>query len=283
MLVLCSLCAGAADLVELLAYRKLPTKLSVRGREKRDGALILDVTFASLSGGRTAAYLVAPARKQKAKSPAMLFVHWYEPESKYSNRTQFLDEAVVLAGSGAVSLLIETMWSDPKWFPRRKREDDFDHSVQQLKDLRRALDVLLTQPGVDRERVAYAGHDFGAMYGAVLPAVDKRVKVYALQAGTGAFPNWYLYGPKMDAESRARFVARFQPLDPVTNIGAASPAPVLFQFGRSDPHVPVPNAEAFYAAARQPKKILWYDAGHGLNPQAVADRIAWLKEQLKLQ
>ena len=49
-----------------------------------------------------------------------------------------------------------------------------------MKDLRRALDVLLAQPGVDPKRIAYVGHDFGAMYGAVLAGVDRRVSVWAL-------------------------------------------------------------------------------------------------------
>ncbi len=59
--------------------------------------------------------------------------------------------------------------------------------------------------------------------------------------------------------------------------------PVLMQFGKTDHYVPEAKAKAFFAAAVEPKKILWYDAGHGLNAEAIADRQAWLKEQLKLK
>ena len=282
LVIVLALAAYAADTADLFTYdRKLPNGVRETGSETRDGITVRDVTFANLSGGRTAAYLVSPPGK--GKFAGVLFVHWYEPESKNSNRTQFIDEAVTLAKAGTVSLLIETMWSDPKWFPSRKREEDYEHSVQQVKDLRRALDVLLAQPGVDPRRVGFVGHDFGAMFGALLPPGDKRISAYALQAGTSKFPNWYLYGPPMEPEARRKFIEQLAPLDPAGSIGAASPAPVLFQFGRNDRHVPEPKANEFYAAAREPKKILWYDAGHALNSQANADRIAWLKEQLKLK
>jgi hypothetical protein len=36
------------------------------------------------------------------------------------------------------------------------------------------------------------------------------------------------------------------------------------------------------AAASQPKTILWYDAGHGLNQQAAFDRLDWLHREIGL-
>ena len=153
--------------------------------DMRVNVQIRDITFANASGGRTAAYLVSP--EKPGHSAGVLFVHWYEPESKDSNRTQFLEQAVELASSGTVSLLIATMWSQPDWFAKRTRSDDFANSVKQVKELRRALDVLLATPGVDRRCIAYVGHDFGAMYGAVLAGVDRRVKAWALQSGNYLF------------------------------------------------------------------------------------------------
>jgi fermentation-respiration switch protein FrsA (DUF1100 family) len=57
-------------------------------------------------------------------------------------------------------------------------------------------------------------------------------------------------------------------------------APVYFQFAASDPYVSRANADAFYAAAREPKEIRWYEGGHGLSAQAVADRQEWLIARL---
>jgi dienelactone hydrolase len=268
----------------LLYLALLPTlqalDIEEKGVENREGVKIHDVTFANLTGGRTAAYLVASAKP--GKSAAILFVHWLEPHAKDSNRTQFLGQAVELAKLGTTSLLIETMWSDPEWFNRRDPSQDYAKSVQQVKELGRALDVLLAQPQIDKNRVAYVGHDFGMMYGAVLAGTDRRVHVWALQAGTTSFSDWFLLFPRREGEERRKVIEELAPLDPVKHIGKAAGSPVLLQFGKTDPYVPLPKAQEFYDATKEPKKILWYEAGHGLNGEAIHDRQEWLKEQLHL-
>src|SRR4051794_2906334 len=147
------------------AGRNIPIDVQVSNTEHRAGVEILDVTFSNLTGSRTKAYLVVPPGK--GPFAGILYVHWYEPPNPTSNRTEYVNEAVEMAKHGAVSLLPATMWSAFDWFPKRKREDDLKSSLQQLRELRRAMDVLLAQPGVDKKRVAYVGHDFGAMFGAV--------------------------------------------------------------------------------------------------------------------
>src|SRR5690242_17785258 len=44
---------------------------------------------------------------------AILYVHWYEPESRDSNRGQFVEESIEMTKQGAICLTVETMWSDP--------------------------------------------------------------------------------------------------------------------------------------------------------------------------
>ncbi len=241
---------------------------------------VRDIAFASVSGGQTKAYVVSPPKK--GSYAGVLFVHWYEPQSADSNRTQFLGQAIELAESGTVSLLIETMWSDPGWFQKRDRSADYRNSLVQVKELGRALDVLLLQPGVDPKRIAYVGHDFGAMYGAVLAGTERRVKAWALQAGTTSFSDWFLLGTKLDPAGRQKIVDELAPLDPVKFIASAAPAPVLFQFGKSDDYVSEAKARQFFAAAKEPKEIRFYDAGHGLNAAAIEDRQSWLRARLGL-
>ena len=118
-----------------------PIDIRIVKSEMREGVEVRDITFANANGGRTAAYLVVP--KTKGPHPAALMVHWYAPEEHDSNRTQYLGQAVDLAKQGVVSLLPETMWSEPKWFPSRNRSDDYDASVRSVKDLRRSLGRVL--------------------------------------------------------------------------------------------------------------------------------------------
>jgi predicted esterase len=188
-----------------------------------------------------------------------------------------------MARSGAACLLIETLWSDPDFFLKRTQAEDIQNSIEELVNIRRAIDLLLSQPGVDASRFALVGHDFGGMYGVVAGSLDRRPTHYVVMAATPRFADWYLYSPRLEGEAREEFIHQFSPLDPITHIPSLSPAPVLFQFGTDDPHVPVDRAREFFDAAKDPKELRWYESGHGLNSDATADRRKWLKKMLALQ
>jgi cephalosporin-C deacetylase-like acetyl esterase len=237
-----------------------------------------NITYASASGTRAEATLVLPARS--GRHAGVLFVHWYGEPVECSNRSQFLSEALRLARQGVVSMLVDTQWSDPKWFDTRNPAEDFAHSVEQVKDLRRALDVLSSLDEVDATRIAFVGHDFGAMYGALVAAVDKRPKALAFVAGTATFGEWFLLGRKLDAAAQQKVRDELAPLDPVRHLAAVAPAPVLFQFADKDRFVPREAADALVAAAGGPKTAKFYDCGHEMNRQAAEDRVAWLLQVL---
>lgn len=214
---------------------------------------------------------------------AILYIHWYEPPAPSSNRSQFVEEAQEMARAGAVCLLIETLWSDPDFFLKRTQAEDLQNSLEETVNIRRAMDLLLSQPGVDPARFACVGHDFGGMYAVLAGSLDRRPTHYVVMAATPRFPDWYLYAPRLDGEARETFIRQFAGLDPIGHVPNLSPAPVLFQFGTKDPHVPIERAEEFFKAARQPSEICWYESGHGLNEVAASYRKKWLKQQLGLQ
>jgi fermentation-respiration switch protein FrsA (DUF1100 family) len=136
---------------------------------------------------------------------------------------------------------------------------------------------------VDPNRVAVVGHDFGGMYAALMGSVDQRPTHYVIMAATPRFPDWYLYFPKLEGDARAEFIAAMQAFDPITHIAHLAPARILFQFATADRHVSRERAQEFFNAARDPKELKWYDAGHGLNEQATTERMAWLRRQLDLK
>jgi len=233
-------------------------------------------------GYRRAAELFRPEGESDGSLAAILYVHWYEPESHDSNRSQFVEEAKEMARGGAVCLLPETLWSDADFFIKRTQADDEQNSIEEVVNLRRAMDLLLSQPEVDSRRFAYVGHDFGGMYGVLAGSLDQRPAHYVIMAATPRFPDWYLYLPKLEGEAREAFLRRISPADPITHIPNLSPASVFFQFGTDDRHVPKERAQAFFASAKEPKAMHWYESGHGLNDIATADRKTWLKEKLDL-
>jgi dienelactone hydrolase len=261
--------------------RTVVFNLKEESTKQQEGVTIRDVNYAAYTPqrGRIKAYLIQPGGK--GPFAGVLFFHWYGTPN--GNRDQFLDEAVTLAKQGTASLLIQGYfpWSVPPVDGRTDRQRVIDETIE----VRRALDLLISQPGVDRKRIAFVGHDYGAMYGAITAAVDKRVKTYILIAGIGSFSNWSLdYWLKAipEAEKEA-YRQALKPIDPITQIPRAAPATLLFQFANSDEHISREAALAFANAAGNPKEIKWYDGKHELHVEAARDdRCAWLTRQLRL-
>jgi pimeloyl-ACP methyl ester carboxylesterase len=253
------------------ATRLEPASVSVR-----------QLTYAQPDGSRNSATLVTPAAAPAGVRPAILFLHWYEPPRPTSNRTEFLAEAVDLAGSGVVSLLIDTPWAREGWFQTRDAARDYDFTLAMAANVRRALDVLLAQPKIDPARVAIVGHDFGAMWGSLAAADDARVTHLVFMAGSPSFSTWYLFTPKREGAEKDAFVARLAPLDPARSIARFAPRPVLLQFGTNDKFIKNEDARAMADALSGPKTFKTYDFEHELTFQARVDRLAWLREQFSL-
>ena len=264
------------------SYPKMePKDVRLIGRRVKDDVDSQLMVVQTPFGYRRAAELFRPAAE--GSYAAILYLHWYEPESPDSNRSQFVEEAKELARSGAVCLLVETLWSDNDFFLKRTQAEDIQLSIEEVANIRRAMDLLLSQPHVDTQRFTFVGHDFGGMYGVLAGSLDQRPTHYVVMAATPRFPDWYLYSPKLEGEPREEFIRQFSALDPISHVSRLSPAPVLFQFGLDDPHVPKERAEEFFNAANGSKELRWYESGHGLNESAATDRRKWLKEKLGLK
>ena len=113
---------------------------------------------------------------------------------------------------------------------------------QAVVDLRRALDALASFSELDASRVGYAGFSLGSMLGAAFCASDPRPRAAAFALGGAGL------GPPR--------------LDPARHVGRIAPRPVLFVNAEGDETVPRGAAEAFHAAAGEPKEILWFEGSH---------------------
>jgi fermentation-respiration switch protein FrsA (DUF1100 family) len=268
--------AAALDASAFAYNSAAALNLTYGAATQRLGVVMKDVRFSS--AGRTVRGVIAQGRGN-GKHPAVLFVHWLGDEAT-TNHTEFEDDAARLAQRGVTSLLIDAMWSEKDWFDKgRSTQTDYQRSIEQVIDLRRSLDALLAQPNVDAARVAYVGHDFGSMYGAILAGVDPRPQWYVLMAGTTSFSEWYLLGRK-PADVQA-YVAQMAPLDPGNYLARAKARGFLFQFSAHDRYVTPTHALEFFQSAPLPRAMALYDADHSLaTPVAAQDRLAWLIEKL---
>lgn len=264
-------------------YDARAVSLEIVEETARGDVSIRDVRYPSpVDGSTIAAYLVLP--KVKTPRPAILFVHWYEPKAADSNRTQFLDEAVLLARQdGVVGLLVETMWSEPTWYRQgRTLDTDFEDCRRQTIELRGALDVLEAHPSVDPKRIGFVGHDFGAMFGAILAAVDRRARFYALIAGAPSFNDWMLFGVPKDRPGLDAYREKMSAFDPHRFAARAAPAALSFQFGTEDFYTPPDRVDLFYERASEPKQIRRYASEHGMRSDQIRDdRLRFVREELR--
>jgi beta-lactamase class A len=259
--------------------------------EEFDGGTLHDLTYASPKDGPVAAYLIVP--KGKGPFAAILFGHWGN-----GTRAEFIPEAKLYARAGAVSLIPDYAWDRPQ--PWRKSPNHYDNpeldreiEIDTVVELRRGIDLLLARPDVDPKRLAYVGHSYGAQWGSILSAVDKRMKTSVLMAGVAETGDIFLRGshPSIVELRRSRPPGQFEryaqvtgDLDAIHFVGHAVPVPLLLQFGSFEEYFDRTSMEHYAAAASNPKKVQYYDTGHDLNdPQALADRYDWLAKYIDLR
>ena len=101
-------------------------------------------------------------------------------------------------------------------------------------------------------------------------------------AGAPSFTDWFLYGAPMAPDAKQKFIDQMAPLDPTRHLPKLH-APILLQFANTDEHVARSRADLVIAAAREPKTVKFYDAGHELNDAATHDRLAWLRQSFTLK
>jgi dienelactone hydrolase len=250
--------------------------------------VIHDITFVSPSGGPVSAYQIVP--KGKGPFAALIFGHWGN-----GTRGEFIPEAKAYACDGVVSLLPDYRWERPR--PWYSGIDEFAHPdldrktrIGTVVEMRIAIDLLLTRTDVDPNRIGYVGHSFGAQFGAILAAVDPRIKATVLMAGAAEEADLLLRSdsPRM-ADLRASlpkgqldaYLSTLADLNAVNYVRYAQPTALLLQFANFEQYFDRSSMERYAAAATEPKTVLSYDSAHELNdPRAWKDRADWLAKRL---
>jgi len=275
--------------------------LNVRQAGVRDhgGVKVYDITYSAPAGDRgqavgpnggvVTAYLVVPAGK--GRFPAIVYGHWCMPGSDKKNRKEFLDEAIVLAHSGVVSLLPDHVIVHPGFVEddRPLNEKQVGVEVQQEVNLRRGVDLLVARNDVDPKRIAYVGHSCDAVAGGFLSGIEKRFKAFVIMAGglsdevdkkTKAYED---YRNKVGPEKLDAFEAKYSWMDPGKYVAHSGPAMMFLQYATDEPFLNADLARQYLDVVGGPKKLRVYQAPHALNSEATRDRVAFLAEQLSFK
>lgn len=276
-----------------------PLNLQQQSARESDGIKIYDITYSAPVGDRSAlagpnagvvtASLVVPPGK--GPFPAVIYGHWCMPGSQRMNRTEFLDEAIVLAHSGVLSLLPDHVMIHPGFVEDKSPLNDQQIAVQvqQVINLRRGADLLLQRKDVDAKRLAYVGHSCDATAGGVLSGVDKRFKAFVLMAGSLSdeadkkTKDYRDYRQKIGPQKFDAFVEKYSWADAGKYVSRAAPASVFLQYAMHEPFGGPDLFKQYAEGVSEPKKFRLYDAQHALNAEATRDRINFLAQQLSFQ
>ncbi|MEO6349315.1 MAG: alpha/beta fold hydrolase [Candidatus Limnocylindrales bacterium] len=206
----------------------------------------------------------------------VLFLHWFAPQDGGDNKTQFADEARDLAAEGVVSVLPQLIfpWSvDPAG-----SAVDSAQIEAELARLTQAVDRLVE---LGARQIVMVGHDYGAMYGLLLMARDKRMGAGVVIAPSNRWADWNVRFWKVD-EDRLDYMRAMRSLDPIEHVASIAPRPLLMQFADRDYFIAGMDAAELYRAAGEPRQIEEYEADHAMrNLKARADRREFVLEALR--
>jgi predicted esterase len=233
------------QIVPLLLYDTSPAFDITVGSTRHDsGTTIEDITYTGAAHESIQAYLILP--DGPGPFPAVLYEH-----GQGGDRGEFFAEASALAQQRHIAGLTV---SRPGGLD--DGSDDHVEMLLQVREMRRALDLLQAQPQVDKARLGYVGWSQGAIDGVTLLSIETRVRTAVLMAVVPGFD---------DADTTAPHVTL---------------PSVLLQFGTQDDFSTKVSAEGFASTIPATHKVSWYDAPHELNDAATADRAAWLTAKL---
>ncbi len=182
---------------EQFSYDKTDLKARVESRkENPDGWIMEKVSFDAVYGGeRVIAYLFLP---KNSSPPYQTVIYFPGSASEWTRSSQDIESyyeypmflsyivkngrAVLYPvykgtferGNDDMANVLENNWNSHQFT---------EIFIQEVKDFRRCVDYLETRPDIDSKKIAYYGMSWGAQYGAIIPAVEDRIKTSVLLGG----------------------------------------------------------------------------------------------------
>ena len=239
--------------------------------------VVEDITIPVRGQAPVQAWLVKPGGQLRKHSQAgVLWLHWLGEIN--GDRSEYLSEAVTLAGKGVVSVLPQGYFP---WVPNPDgTTGDVTLVENQVAAMRAALNRLDRERSVDDSRIALVGHDYGAMYGALLADSDDRISAMVLQAPDALMGNWFAqFWLGYEGAEREAYLALFDDLNPVDHTARLGDR-VLFQWAGEDFFIGQDVRDAYAASSPDADVKLYEGSDHEFRDDARVDRIAFLEAHL---
>jgi hypothetical protein len=147
-----------------------------------------------------------------------------------------------------------------------------DFLIRIVKDFKRTIDYLETRDDIDIDKLAFYGNSWGAIYGAVIPAVEERLRASVLNAG--GFPGRILRPEQVRPEvDEVNYVTRIR-------------IPTLMLNGMYDYHAfPLETSAKpmfdLLGTSEEDKRQIIYNSDHVLPMnEFIRDALSWLDRYL---
>lgn len=165
--------------------------------------------------------------------------------------------------------------------------------IQNVIDLRRAVDFLESRDDVNPKLIGYLGFSMGGMLGSVLGGVEGRIGCFLLAVPGGGFadlvknidkyPSLQRYWQVKISPEVIQRVEEFAFIgDPVHFVGRILPRPLLIIVAKKDELIPAESSQALIDAAKvkETEHVKRMDTGHTLTPAVIFDVRAFFQKHL---
>ena len=234
--------ARILDGAELRSIPPKPTSRPIRhSRRVMQGYSVENVAFESIPGFWVTGNLYMPSEPQKSYA-AILSPHGHGNDMRFHEQTQ--KRCATLARMGAIVFAPDMVGQGDS----KQCEHKFPKAVKlQTINNMRALDFLLSLPGVDPERVGVTGESGGGTQTFLLTALDPRVKV---AAPTVMVSSYFFGGCTCESGMPIHKKGTFQ-TNNVEIAALAAPRPLLLtsdggDWTRYTPEVEYPHVQHIY-------------------------------------